>query len=116
IASGRRCAMAYDEGLAQLFRDDLAGEPIHEQKMFGGLSFMLHGNMVAGVYSGGGMFRIGKEDRAAALSLPGAGEIVMGKRTIAGFVGLKPEAMADDARRQALLAQSLRLARSLPPK
>jgi TfoX/Sxy family transcriptional regulator of competence genes len=110
--------MAYDEGLAQLFRDDLAGEPVREQKMFGGLCFLLNGNMVAGVYSGGGMFRIDKADRDAALRVAGAEPIRMGKagREMAGMVGLAPEAMGDDARRGALLAMSLGLVRRLPPK
>ena len=110
--------MAYDEGLAQIFRDDLAGENVREQKMFGGLCFLLNGNMVAGVHPGGGMFRIDKADRAAALAVPGAGPIAMGAagREMAGIVGLAPEAMADEAARGRLLALSLALVRRLPPK
>lgn len=108
--------MAYDEGLAQIFRDDLAGEEVREQKMFGGLCFLVRGNMVAGVHSGGGMFRIGKEDRDAALAVRDAAPIRMGAREMAGMVGLPPEAMADDARRGALLALALAHVRSLPPK
>ncbi|MCB2116740.1 MAG: TfoX/Sxy family protein [Rhodobacteraceae bacterium] len=110
--------MAYDEALAQILRDDLRGEDAREQKMFGGLCFLMRGNMVAGVYSGGGMFRIAKEDRAAALAVPGAAPILMGKagREMAGMVGLAAEAMPDDAARARLLGMALGLVRTLPPK
>lgn len=108
--------MAYDEGLAQILRDDLAAEPVRERKMFGGLCFLIAGNMVAGVHSGGGMFRIAKADRGAALAVPGAAPIMMGAREMAGMVGLAPGAMADDARRGALLALALAHVRTLPPK
>ena len=108
--------MAYDEGLAQILRDDLSGEPVLERKMFGGLCFLIAGNMVAGVYSGGGMYRVANADRAAALSVPGAEEIRMGARVMGGMVGLPPEAMADDAARGRLMALALAHVRGLPPK
>ena len=66
--------MAYDEGLAELMRGDLAGVPgITEKKMFGGLCFLLDGNMLCGVHKGGGMFRVGKDNEAAALAGRGPG-------------------------------------------
>ena len=56
--------MAYDEGLASLMRESLENEPGYsEKKMFGGLCFLIYGNMVSGVHSGGGMFRVGKATR-----------------------------------------------------
>ena len=108
--------MAYDEGLAQILRDDLAGEPFREQKMFGGLCFLIAGNMVAGVYPGGGMFRVAKADRASALEVPGAEEIRMGARVMGGMIGLSPAAMGDDAARGRLMALALAHVRRLPPK
>ncbi|HEX9859375.1 MAG TPA: TfoX/Sxy family protein, partial [Paracoccaceae bacterium] len=66
--------MAWDEGLAQLLRDDLAADPaggaVTEKKMFGGLAFLLHGHMVCGIHKGGAMFRVGKPNEAAALAVP----------------------------------------------
>ncbi|MDZ4088009.1 MAG: TfoX/Sxy family protein [Tabrizicola sp.] len=53
--------MSFDPGLAQLLRDDLAGEPVTEQKMFGGLCFLSGGHMICGVHRGGTMFRVGKD-------------------------------------------------------
>ena len=108
--------MAYDEGLAQILRDDLPGEPFRERKMLGGLCFLIAGNMVAGVYPGGGMFRVAKADRASALEVPGAEEIRMGARVMGGMIGLSPAAMGDDAARGRLMALALAHVRRLPPK
>ena len=64
--------MAFDEGLAQVFRDALIRtEGIIEKKMFGGLCFMLHGNMLCGVHQDGGMARVGKEAEANTLQIDG---------------------------------------------
>ncbi len=108
--------MAYDEGLAQLLRDDLAEEPFREQKMFGGLCFLQGGHMVAGVHSAGTMYRIDAARRAAAVAVPGAHPLRMGRREMAGMVGLSPEDTDDDTRRGALLALALATVRGLPPK
>jgi TfoX/Sxy family transcriptional regulator of competence genes len=109
--------MAYDEGLAALLREDLADEGgIAERKMFGGLAFLLHGHMVCGVHSGGGMFRVGKANEAAALAIDGAGPMMFTGRPMGGMIEVADEALADDIRRQAWLALALGHARSLPPK
>ena len=109
--------MAYDEGLATLLREDLADEPgITEKRMFGGLAFLLNGHMVCGIHSGGGMFRVGKPNEAAALAIEGAGPMMFTGRPMGGMIDVADEAMADDARRQAWLALALGHARTLPPK
>jgi TfoX/Sxy family transcriptional regulator of competence genes len=108
--------MAYDEGIAQILRDDLVAEAVVERKMFGGLAFLIAGHMVAGVHKGGAMFRIAAPDRAAALALPGAFQLMMGDRPMAGMLGLSPEDAVDDVRRGALLALALRAVQALPPK
>jgi len=52
--------MAYDEGLAQIMRDDLCDViGISEKKMFGGLAFMYASHMVCGIHKDGAMFRVG---------------------------------------------------------
>ena len=109
--------MAYDEGLAELMRGDLVDiEGMAEKKMFGGLAFMLHGNMVCGVHSGGGMFRVGKPREEAALAIDGAGPMTFTGRKMGGMVDADDNAVADDMRRGQLIALSLENARSLPPK
>jgi hypothetical protein len=70
--------MAYDEELAQTLRDALARlEGVAERKMFGGLCFLLNGNMLCGTYRDRGMFRVGKENAAAALALPHVAPMAM---------------------------------------
>ena len=62
--------MAYDEGLAQIMRDDLCDViGISEKKMFGGIAFMYAGHMVCGTHKDGAMFRVGKDQEAEAKPL-----------------------------------------------
>ncbi|MDJ1016054.1 MAG: TfoX/Sxy family protein [Paracoccaceae bacterium] len=109
--------MAYDEGLAEIMRGDLEGlGGVEEKRMFGGLCFMLDGNMLCGVHQGGGMFRVGKEREARALEIDGAGPMTFTGRKMGGMIDASDEAIADDARRDVLMALALENVRSLPPK
>ena len=109
--------MAYDEGLAELMRGELADLPgVSEKKMFGGLCFLLNGNMVCGVHSGGGMFRVGKDREAEAMAIEGAGPMMFTGRRMGGMVDASDECLSDDASRGALMAIAVAHARSLPGK
>ena len=108
--------MAYDEGLAQLLRDDLGDAAFTEQKMFGGLAFLIGGNMVCGVHKGGAMFRVGKERMDQALTLQGVAQMAMAGRAMTGMAECPPEVLAQDATRGALMALALDCVRALPPK
>jgi len=108
--------MAWDEGLAQLMRDDLAALPVTEKKMFGGLAFLLGGHMICGIHRGGAMFRVGKDRYAEALAIPGVTPMQMGDRVMNAMVDADDDAMADEARRGRLMAISLSVVQALPPK
>lgn len=108
--------MAWDEGLAQVLRDDLADLPIREQKMFGGLCFLMNGNMLCGIHKGGTIFRVGKPNMAAALAVPGAGPMTFTGKPMGGIIEFSPEATADDARRGTVLALALGFVKTLPAK
>ena len=109
--------MAYDEGLAQLMRDDLAGrDGITEKKMFGGLAFMLNGNMVCGVHKDGGMFRVGKGNENKAMQIDGAGPMQFTGRKMGGMVDVAEDTLSDDELRNQIVTMALEYARSLPPK
>ncbi len=108
--------MAWDEGLAQLMRDDLAGRPVIEKKMFGGLAFLLNGHMVCGIHKGGAMFRVGKPNEAAALAVPGAAPMMFTGRPMPGMINLSDEATSDDLRRGQVMALALGFVKALPPK
>ena len=108
--------MAYDPGLAQMLRDALADLPITEQKMFGGLAFLLHGHMVCGVHKGGVMVRVGKAAYPAALDLPGVTPMMFGAKPMVAMVDVSDAAVEDDGIRGQLLAIALATIRDLPPK
>lgn len=109
--------MAYDEGQAQMFRDDLAAvEGIDEKNMFGGIVFMLNGNMLCGVHKDGGMLRVGKDNEAAALAIDGAGPMQFTDRKMGGMVDISAEGMADDAARGKLLALAMDFVGQMPSK
>jgi len=108
--------MAWDEGLAQLMRDDLAGEPVVEKKMFGGLCFLLNGHMVCGIHKGGAMFRVGKPNEASALAVEGAAPMMFTGRPMSGMIDFSDDATADDTRRGKVMAMALSFVRALPPK
>ena len=100
--------MAYDEGLAETFRAALAGRPgVSERRMFGGLAFMLDGNMLCGTYRDGGMYRVGKANEAAALALPHVRPMTMTGRAMPGLVEVDREAIADPELRGQLLGLAL---------
>lgn len=109
--------MAYDEGLAQMLRDDLAAmDGIEEKKMFGGIAFMLNGNMLCGVHKGGGMFRVGKDNEASALTIDGAVEMAFTGRKMGGMIDVGDAGMVDDTARAALMALALGFVGGLPAK
>lgn len=108
--------MAWDEGLAQVLRDDLAGQPITEKKMFGGLAFLLNGHMVCGVHKGGAMVRVGKDNYLRALDLGGVRPMMFTGKAMTGMVDLAQEAVENGAVRSELVAMALATVQTLPPK
>lgn len=109
--------MAFDDGHAELMRQELADEPgISEKKMFGGLCFLKHGNMVCGVHQGGGMARVGKEAEPKALRIDGIAPLSFTGRKMGGMVDISEDVLADDTRRGQIVEMALAYARSLPPK
>ena len=112
--------MPYDEGLAQVIREALADRPgISEKKMFGGLCFLMNGNMLCGVYREGGMYRVGKGDRPADAAPAGAAHarpMAMTGRAMPGLVDVDTEAFTDEVLRGRLMDMALAFVRGLPPK
>ena len=83
--------------------------------MFGGVGFMLNGNMVVGTFRDALLARVGKERNAQALKLPGARAFEMRGRPVEGYVMVEQSSLGGDA-----LNDWVRLAvsyvRTLPPK
>jgi TfoX/Sxy family transcriptional regulator of competence genes len=109
--------MAYDEDLADRIRAMLAGEPVVEKKMFGGLAFLLGGNMsVAASGQGGLMVRCDPAETESLLAEPGAEEFEMKGRTMAGWLRVNGPVLDDDEVLQTWVDRGVAYARSLPPK
>lgn len=84
--------------------------------MFGGWGFLLHGNLLCGARRGSLMLRVGRDNEAWALELPGVSAVVMSGRRMHGYVRATPEAYADDAIRQRLLDAAAAFTSTLPRK
>ncbi|RRS00456.1 TfoX/Sxy family protein [Glycomyces terrestris] len=110
--------MAYDEGLAERIRDAFDNRPyVFERKMFGGLGWMVHGNMAAAALGdGGAMVRVGKDDYPDLLEEPGAGPMVMGGRTVTGWIRLGDDICASDVELRAWVERGIAFAETLPRK
>jgi TfoX/Sxy family transcriptional regulator of competence genes len=109
--------VAYDETLAMRIRDAVAGnEGLSERKMFGGLAFMVNGNMFAGIVKDELMFRVGPEAFEEALSRPGARPMDFTGRPSKGMVYVEPAGFESDEDLKAWLDEALTFAAGLPAK
>ncbi len=113
--------MAYDQALAQRFRDGLQGvKGITEKRMMGGLGLMVNGNMLGGVdRTKAGrdrfMFRVGKDSEVEALRRPGASIVDMGGKRLGGLVFVDADA-CDQAALKDWIAMALGFVGRLPKK
>ena len=114
----RKAHMAYDEDLANRLRELLADEDaITEKRMFGGLAFLLHGNMsVSASRNGGLLVRIDPADSEAALSRPHVKLMEMGGRTMAGWITVAPEGLKTKRQLAPWVKRGVAFAKTLPPK
>jgi hypothetical protein len=110
-------SVAYDEALAARVRDLLAGRSgVVEKRMFGGLAFMVDGNMACCVSVGGLMVRLPPGETAETLAEPGVGPSVMKGRPMRGWVLVGPEGHAQDADLQRWVGRGVARADQLPSK
>jgi len=110
--------MAYDEKLAERIRELTAGERgVTEKKMFGGLSFLIHGNMsIAASGQGGLLVRVDPDESEALLEKPGVALMEMGGRSMAGWLRVEADAVKTKQQLASWVKRGVGYARSLPPK
>jgi TfoX/Sxy family transcriptional regulator of competence genes len=110
--------VAYDEELADRIRELLSGESVTEKAMFGGLAFLVNGNMsVSASGQGGLLVRVDPEESDALLAEPGAEEFEMGNRgPMNGWLRVRPDVLADERVLTQWVRRGVTYARSLPPK
>jgi len=108
--------MMADESLAADVRAALSeAGAIREVKMFGGIGFLLNGNMVAAVSTRGLLLRVGKDQYPAALTRPGVRPMEMRGRVIKGYVYVDPPMLTKTAT-EAWLGDALAFVQTLPSK
>ena len=109
--------MAYDEGLAQRIREAVEERPeISEKKMFGGLCFLVAGNMCFGVIADELMVRVGPDTYEQNLARAYTREMDFTGRPMKGMLYVATAGFDSDADLEAWLARGLDFAESLPPK
>jgi TfoX/Sxy family transcriptional regulator of competence genes len=115
---GQDGRVAYDEDLAERIRGLLPDEPITEKRMFGGLAFLVAGNMsIAASSQGGLLVRVDPQLSDRLLEEPGAEPFEMGGRgPMKGWLHVSADAVTDDAALGAWVERGVGYARTLPPK
>jgi TfoX/Sxy family transcriptional regulator of competence genes len=109
--------VAYDEGLAQRIRELLDEQPgLSEKRMFGGLAFLIDGNMAVGIVKHELMVRVGREAQSSALAEPHARPMDFTKKPMQGFVFVAPAGFEEDADLSRWVERGVRFAASLPRK
>jgi TfoX/Sxy family transcriptional regulator of competence genes len=109
--------MAYDEAVAKRVRRALGKTPeVVEKKMFGGVAFMVRGNMCCGVIDDRLLLRVGPDGYEAAQSRPHAKPMDFTGRPMKGFVFVEPKGFASAGDLKAWIARAIMFTLSLPAK
>jgi TfoX/Sxy family transcriptional regulator of competence genes len=110
--------VAYDEKLAERIRALMAGEDgVTEKKMFGGLAFLIGGNMsVSASGQGGLLLRVDPAETEALLDEPHAQPFVMRGRAMDGWLRVESEGLQSERDLERWVARGVAYARSLPAK
>ncbi|MGI9021409.1 MAG: TfoX/Sxy family protein [Solirubrobacterales bacterium] len=109
--------MAYDERLAERVRAILSDEfGVTEQKMFGGLAFMLRGNMCCGVLGDELILRLGRDRVPGAIADEGLEQMDFTGRPMRAFAMAKPASLAAEEDLRRWVAEAVAFAGALPEK
>jgi hypothetical protein len=114
---GKDRAMAFSETLAERIRQQVARRKnIEEKKMFGGVGFLLNGNMLVGVWKDSLIVRLGPEEGDAALKEPHVKVFDITGRPMKGWVLVAPEGVADDQKLSGWILRAVKFVGRLPEK
>jgi TfoX-like protein len=106
-----------DKGLEELLNDALLSVPRLTQKaMFGGWAWLVNGNLLCGARTDSMLVRLGKENEAWALEIPGVTPMILRGRRMHGWVRATSAVYGDDVLREKLVNGALEFNRSLPKK
>ena len=109
--------MAFDEALAERIRQALSRRKhVEEKKMFGGIGFLLNGNMLVGVWKDSLIVRLGPEEGEEALKEPHVKEFDITGRPMKGWVLVAPEGVGADDELSGWLQRAVKFVGKLPAK
>ena len=109
--------MAFDENLAARIRHALARKKgVEEKKMFGGVGFLLHGNLLVGVWKDSLIARLGPDEGEEALLEPHVKEFDITGRAMKGWVLVEPGGIESDDQLSAWIRRAMKFVRTLPAK
>ena len=109
--------MAYDEGLAQRVREVIEDQPGYEEKkMFGGIGFLIRGNMACGVIREDLIIRVGADNYTESLLKPHVELFDLTGRAMTGWVIVKEPGYREEQALVDWTGQGVAYALTLPPK
>lgn len=109
--------MAFDEALAERVREALVGRAdVTERRMFGGIAFMVAGNMAVGIVGEDLMVRLDRDDAERAVAEPHVRPMDFTGRPMKNMVFVDPRGAASDEHLAAWVDAGADFAASLPPK
>ena len=109
--------MAYNTAIADDIRARIGHHPgLTEREMFGGIAFMINGNMAVGVSGEELMVRVGKDAHDEAVARAGARTFDMSARPMRGWISVAPEGFAIEEDFDAWVDRGVGYAEALPPK
>ena len=108
--------MAYNLKLAERIRSQLDGLPFVEKKMFGGVGFLLNGNLACGVNKDNLIVRVDPEKHGALLKKSHAKPFDMTGRPMKGWLVVEPEGCKTEKQLSAWVKEGVEFASTLPPK
>ena len=109
--------MAFDEKLAERIRTTLARKKgIEEKKMFGGICFMLNGNMLVGVWKNSLIVRLGSAEGELALREQHVKEFDITGKPMKNWVLVRPEGVEDDAQLKDWIQRAVKFVGKMPEK
>src|SRR5262249_55605815 len=115
--SRKESPMAFDEALAGRIRRRLARRKnVEERRMFGGIGFLLNGNLLVGVWKESLVVRLGEEEGDEALKEPHVKEFDITGKPMRNWVLVGPEGVKDDEKLTDWIGRATRFVRTLPAK
>jgi hypothetical protein len=109
--------MAYDLALAKRLDQLLLGRPgLRATRMFGGVGYLLNGNMCVGIWKDCLILRVGQAAAALLLDRPWAGPMDITGRPMKGWVMVSPEGFQEERELAGLVDHALKFVSGLPVK